>query len=763
MPAIPLLILLISATTLHARQPEIGARPLGMGEAFIAVADDGNALLWNPAGLPRLGQHEIIASSADLYGVGHTSNLGYTLPIKGRHAAGFDWNHLGSEEAGLDFSQDSFRFSYGYEPGYGLSLGTALRRIGTNMVLDRVSLSRGTGWSWDIGALYTHSDQLRMGMVIRDLGDAEVLYKQRGKADVITEQRLRVGIALKPLDHLILAADLDDRLHMGAEYWYRDLLALRSGLQHDFTEGEGITLSCGLGLRYQLLTVDAAYVIPPTLPADFRFSLGFHFNLRTSKVRVVSPPTIDHIFPAFRHHYASNDSIAHLQLLNRDRRPHQTTLRFFIPEFMEAPAEQRMVMLPKEKKIVPIGHIIFADALTRLVHPKYTDVEIEVSYQSDQSTRRHAQNASVFVYGRNHMQWDDMRKAAAFIRYDAPAVDAFSRTALANFTDVAASMGRPGHNVLRAMVLFEALRQLGIRYAVDANSPYNQMRADTEVVDHINYPSETLQKGTGDCDDLTVLYAALLENAGLHTALVDDPGHIFLLFDAGISRRQAQLLPIDPQLYVQRGDRLWIPVEVTLIEQGFLAAWREGAKRLGQWDRNALLHGIYNTAEAWHTYRPAAPSIEIQVEGPHRSDYAPQISDEYGRFQDMVSQHLNTVYLDVLATQSGHISLRHTLARVYTALQSYDYALEQYQQILQSEGESSKTLNNMGIIYFAQGDIATATRLFKRAHELQPENTAIKRNYERVLQGGQQATKVDHRLKSNAVEWVDERFMWIDR
>ena len=37
-----------------ARPPEIAARPLGMGGAFLAVADDANALAWNPAGLPRL-------------------------------------------------------------------------------------------------------------------------------------------------------------------------------------------------------------------------------------------------------------------------------------------------------------------------------------------------------------------------------------------------------------------------------------------------------------------------------------------------------------------------------------------------------------------------------------------------------------------------------------------------------------------------------------------------------------------------------------
>jgi len=40
----------------------VGARPLGMGEAFVAVADNvAGALHWNPAGLSQIRKHEISA------------------------------------------------------------------------------------------------------------------------------------------------------------------------------------------------------------------------------------------------------------------------------------------------------------------------------------------------------------------------------------------------------------------------------------------------------------------------------------------------------------------------------------------------------------------------------------------------------------------------------------------------------------------------------------------------------------------------------
>ena len=44
------------------------------------------------------------------------------------------------------------------------------------------------------------------------------------------------------------------------------------------------------------------------------------------------------------------------------------------------------------------------------------------------------------------------------------------------------------------------------------------MQTDRAAIDHIQYPAQTLGGKTGDCDDLTVLYCALLESAGMATA-----------------------------------------------------------------------------------------------------------------------------------------------------------------------------------------------------------------------------------------------------
>ena len=53
----------------------VGSRPLSMGGAFIAVADDANAITWDSAGLPGLRRTEFTSTYSDLYDMGITPIL----------------------------------------------------------------------------------------------------------------------------------------------------------------------------------------------------------------------------------------------------------------------------------------------------------------------------------------------------------------------------------------------------------------------------------------------------------------------------------------------------------------------------------------------------------------------------------------------------------------------------------------------------------------------------------------------------------------
>lgn len=70
----------------------LGARAAGMGNAYGAIADDGTAFYWNPAGIVLGHKREISMTFADHYGgFGQYSFIGYTHQLKDNYAFSVSW------------------------------------------------------------------------------------------------------------------------------------------------------------------------------------------------------------------------------------------------------------------------------------------------------------------------------------------------------------------------------------------------------------------------------------------------------------------------------------------------------------------------------------------------------------------------------------------------------------------------------------------------------------------------------------------------
>ena len=73
------------------------------------------------------------------------------------------------------------------------------------------------------------------------------------------------------------------------------------------------------------------------------------------------------------------------------------------------------------------------------------------------------------------------------------------------------------------MQLYAALSEQGILYKVDPVTAFGAAQGDTEIVDRVSLPRDTLKYVTGDCDDLSVLYCSLIEIAGIPTGFITTP------------------------------------------------------------------------------------------------------------------------------------------------------------------------------------------------------------------------------------------------
>jgi len=190
----------------------VGARPLSMGETFVSVADDINAIYWNPAGLPTLDQLGVNSMHANLFHSGVGLNY-LSLAIPGPHNTGIgvDWMNIGYEDDELEFRKNKFNFSFGYKPLQRLSLGFNVKYIRMNAALDQVTQGAFHGWGADLGLLYNINSKLKLGLVVHDLTNTRL----KGIEGSIYQRNLRVGVAYQLLDNLLIATDFDDRFHGG--------------------------------------------------------------------------------------------------------------------------------------------------------------------------------------------------------------------------------------------------------------------------------------------------------------------------------------------------------------------------------------------------------------------------------------------------------------------------------------------------------------------------------------------------------------------
>lgn len=276
-----------------------GVRPMGMGGAFAALADDENALFYNPAGLgfrdrmrfgsfyePRFG-----ASFGDLALVGKKFGLGLVFfnlgGIEGRDQNDnvtdtFTYGSSGTIAAGGARLGD-LPLPLGLPQNLALGLGAKLYQV------NAPESGNGSGIALDLGLLWRQSLAagslplgLSLGVNMENLGLAMEYKNGHTEGWPLS---LRLGTALR-VRELSLALDFETRgiIHLGGEYEFKDIglerfglgtLALRVG---GFTQG-GLVPTIGFGLRFTNFYLDYAFLAYPRAPDTHRLSFAAEFKL----------------------------------------------------------------------------------------------------------------------------------------------------------------------------------------------------------------------------------------------------------------------------------------------------------------------------------------------------------------------------------------------------------------------------------------------------------------------------------------------------
>lgn len=267
-----------------------GARPLSMGGAFAGLADDENALFYNPAGLAYLQRVGLTSFYSTQYGVITYGALG--VAGQGFGLGGLYLSSTGIPGAG---EQHEIRGNFDYTNLAGLfgaagSLGPLavgvrgkyLSVTSATQIQGRLEPVTGSGFSGDVGVV-AGVGPLRLGLLVENLVGQPIRYSTG--ASEAWERRVRAGLSIRT-GPLLLAADLDNLTtepryyHAGAELGLGPL-SLRAGVTGIASQvsgsGAGTDLSAGAGVRFGGLQLDYAYLMPSELPDTHRVSLTLRF------------------------------------------------------------------------------------------------------------------------------------------------------------------------------------------------------------------------------------------------------------------------------------------------------------------------------------------------------------------------------------------------------------------------------------------------------------------------------------------------------
>ncbi|MFQ6092746.1 MAG: tetratricopeptide repeat protein [bacterium] len=714
--------MLLLITNASGQDVPLGARPTAMGEAFVAIADDGNAAFWNPAGLSLLQGLELNSMYADLYATGiKHSFLGLALPFKGWGSWGLAWSQVGFDDYELSYGESQFLLSYALRLPRNISFGLNAKLLRTDGEYEGVSFADAHGWGLDLGLLYRPFEALSLGVVLKDVGDTGVTYDTGNSAPVL-EQTLSLGAAYRLTDRLLLAGGLDDRLHWGGEYCFSEGLALRAGLQDDLGSNEPLSWSFGAGFRFKMVQFDYAYVDVPTLPSTHRFSFAVRFEQEEPWVQIERVQLYD-IFAAQYKRFVGHP-IGSVSVVNVSHRTVRVRAGVEFNHYTDGLlyGDQSAVLEPEESKQIPL-FVIFNRNISSVTSDGSVQGKISILCISDDAggEKKVATTQKANLFGRNAIRWDDVRKLAAFIAPKDRSVRAVTSRALKAADEEIAFLPQ---NLMYAIAIFDLLGEHGLVYSPDPQTPYSTASRLHEVVDHVQYPAETLTEKRGDCDDFVVLSTSCLENVGVPTAILDVPGHLLLALSIGAEEDDGLTLGFEENASFRHNGRVWIPVEPTLLGNPFYHAWQEGVNTIERWHEE--LH-VVEVDEAWQVY----PSNEIDVG-------ALVVSiDATGR--DLLAKDLEEIkalkYDNILKNYGSTLETNPVPCSTFNEIGVHlgqagllDEAIEFLRKACRADSSSWQAFNNLGVAYSKKGLYPDAEQAFQKALRLNPKDADVHLN-----------------------------------
>lgn len=305
---------------------EVGARASSMGGAYTAVANEPNAIFYNPAGLGVLPNTPLLVSSISTLSFGRThTSLAWGQAISSNIGMGFGLNSIISQQfqgrdirgvptATLRDHEYSMNLGFAYSLDY-VSMGGAMKFIRQNLI--GIDGYYSNGFAFDLGSKFNVMEMFTVGIAVQNIGSIMLNKKGKNLYDV-NEQipfSIKTGIAMEfglneetystrssitgELEEINLPAtnyvliDLDfvvnqfqehPNLVLGAEAVLHEMFAVRGGMSlygDDMGEAKFMPMNYwggGFSIRPDVETIPFKFHIDYSISKEFLASNGVAHN-----------------------------------------------------------------------------------------------------------------------------------------------------------------------------------------------------------------------------------------------------------------------------------------------------------------------------------------------------------------------------------------------------------------------------------------------------------------------------------------------------
>ena len=280
-----------------------GARAQGLGNSFVAVADNADAVFANPAGLGQVTQRQVAYTNVSLLYAGiEGDDLGqhvvsYAQPLGDKLGLGLGYERIGSSL----MSENGAFVSLSYQVERRLQVGLSAKYLFWSVGsipddegrADPLSNQSAGNVGVDLGLLWQSPVQgAQVGLLLKNINQPNVAYGEvAGDPDAgALPMDVHVGVGYRLSSQSLVSVqyvrrDLtgegsDHGLVVGGETQLVEGLLLRAGGRRLLEEDAGGGLNAGLGYQWNQLVFDYAYDIGLDLTETngaHRFSFAYEF------------------------------------------------------------------------------------------------------------------------------------------------------------------------------------------------------------------------------------------------------------------------------------------------------------------------------------------------------------------------------------------------------------------------------------------------------------------------------------------------------